>query len=161
MGDARYLEASLRSVAGLDSKQRVDCSCFRGLPRRSVGRAAPGAIVYSTPIPNSRCELSTPESLSLWIALTTTAGSVSGSALATSCLEQPRPLRAAMTSYTAAAIVDMDGRQYARQTRMPEKRLQGAYICSHNEKWLRRIARNYLILVAGTRILHKRRVRLR
>jgi hypothetical protein len=38
-----YLEASLRSVAGLDSSRRVGCSLLRGLPRLSVRRVASAA----------------------------------------------------------------------------------------------------------------------
>ena len=43
----------------------------------------------------------------------------------TSRIEQPRPGRAATASNTAAAIVDMDGRHYARGSGQREGYLQG------------------------------------
>ena len=107
---ARYLEAPLRSVAGLDSSRRVDRSLLRGLPRPSFGRVAPGAIEYMNPKKLCRAT-STPFSLNLCTALMTDSRSMSGSALMTSCIEQAPPGRTARASNTAAAIVDM-GRQY-------------------------------------------------
>src|ERR1700674_1227653 len=100
-----YLEASLRSVAGLDSSRRVDCSLFRGRPRPSVGRVAPCRSEYRNPKQLCRAT-SVPFSLSRCTALATDSRSISSSALMTSCIEQPLG-RAATTSNTAAAIVDM------------------------------------------------------
>jgi hypothetical protein len=51
---------------------------------------------------------------------------MSGSALMTSCIEQP-PGRAATASNTAATIVDMDGRHYARPEADARKALTGRF----------------------------------